>query len=304
VHFSHLYRSTYVFAYVLSALAVFIALGTVFSHDEPDTPARSILGAKAIFVVCELFVIGLIILAVWLGRHLAWHERWLNYRMLAEMLRHCRFLAFLSEFGSIQKPDAKRDQIWMLWYIRATMREIGLPTATLGDEYQKRILNATLVDEIAGPLGQLRYHQHNRESQHRIDHFLHRLGFGCFVATSIILVAYLALFGLLQVWETAALENFLLAAKPFVTFLTAGLPALGAAVAGIRVHGDFEGSAERSARMAKELEQLSDDYAGAIARGVILNESAEMLIRTAGVMSEDLQGWQVLYGRKRLALPA
>ena len=89
-----------------------------------------------------------------------------------------------------------------------------------------------------------------------------------------------------------------------MTFLSAGLPALGAAVAGIRVHGDFEGSAERSARMVKELEWLTADYEGAIARGVILNESAEMLIKTAGVMSEDLDVWQALYGRKRLALPA
>jgi hypothetical protein len=41
-----------------------------------------------------------------------------------------------------------------------------------------------------------------------------------------------------------------------------------------------------------------------MARGVILNESAEMLIKTARVMSEDLEVWQALYGRKRLALPA
>ena len=302
VHFSHLYRSTYVFAYFLSALAVFIALGTVFMHD--DVPARDVLGTKAIFVICELFVIGVIIAAVWLGRHFAWHERWLNYRMLAEMLRHGRFLAFLSEFGGIEKGDTKRDALWMVWYIRATMREIGLPTATLDTEYQKRILNAAMVDEIAGPMGQLRYHRHTGETQSRIDHLLHRLGFACFVATSIILVAYLVLFAFLQAFEIAALERFLLAAKSFVTFLSAGLPALGAAVAGIRVHGDFEGSAERSARMAKELDRLKDEYEGAMARGVILNESAEMLIKTARVMSEDLEVWQALYGRKRLALPA
>src|SRR4051794_23368774 len=173
----------------------------------------------------------------------------------------------------------------MVWYIRATMREIGLPTATLDAEYQKRALNAVLVDEITGPMGQLRYHRYTGESQARIDHLLHRLGFACFVATSIVLLAYLALFALLHIFDIAALERFLLAAKSFVTFLSAGLPALGAAVAGIRVHGDFEGSAERSARMADELEQLRQEYEGAMERGVILNESAELLIKTAGVMS-------------------
>ena len=57
-------------------------------------------------------------------------------------------------------------------------------------------------------------------------------------------------------------------------------------------------------RINEELDRLKEEYEGAMARGVILNESAEMLITTARVMSEDLEVWQALYGRKRLALPA
>jgi hypothetical protein len=304
VHFSHLYRSAYVFAYLLSALAVFIALGTVFIHDDPGDRPYDVLHTKAIFVICELVVIALIILAVWAGRRLLWHERWLNYRMLAEMLRHGRFFAYLSEFGRTQATERESERLWMLWYIRATMREIGLPTATLDGNYQKSILNATLVDEITGARGQIRYHQTTHESANHIDHLLHRLGVTCFVATSMILIAFLALFGLQQALGSSILENMLLVTKPIVTFLSAGLPALGAAVAGIRVHGDFDGQAERSAKMVDELNQIKDDYEGAIARGVILNESADLLIRTAGIMSEDLAVWQALYGRKRLALPA
>jgi hypothetical protein len=307
VYYSHLYRSAYVFAYFLSAVAVFIALGTVFSHDDPDTPARAVLGGKAVLVGSELVVIAAIILTVWLGRRAFWHERWLTYRALAEMLRHGRFLAFVSEFGRIQAsaPAAgDREPPWMLWYIRATMREIGLPTATLDGQYQHKILRATLADEIAGPRGQLAYHKHNVKSAHHIDHFLHLLGIGCFIVTSLILIAFLALFGLDRVFGFAPLENLLLAAKPVVTFLSAGLPALGAAVAGIRAHGDFEGSSERSAHMVGLLAGLSDEYAGAEAREANLDDTAELLITTARLMSEDLAAWQDLYGRKRLALPA
>src|SRR5262249_47418612 len=156
---------------------------------------------------------------------------------------------------------------WMLWYIRATMREIGLPAATFDDRYQERMLGATLADEIAGPNGQLAYHAANRESARKIDHVLHRLGIACFVVTSIILLVYLVLFGLDLAFAATPLETVLLAAKPFLTFASAGLPALGAAVAGIRVHGDFEGSMERSARMVGELERLKEDYAKAMAQG-------------------------------------
>src|SRR5262249_34134549 len=88
VHFSQLYRSAYVLAYSLSAIAVFISLSTILPIDLHAAAASM-----------EIIVIALIISLILLGRHLFWHERWLDYRALAESLRHGRYLAFLSEFG-------------------------------------------------------------------------------------------------------------------------------------------------------------------------------------------------------------
>jgi len=124
------------------------------------------------------------------------------------------------------------------------------------------------------------------------------------VLTSVILTVFLALFGLDRMAATAPIETFLFAAKPFLTFLSAGLPALGAAVAGIRVHGDFEESANRSARTLDQLAGLSDDYARTAKGDASLDDAADLLIATARVLSEDIAAWQDLYGRKRLTLPA
>ena len=213
-------------------------------------------------VALELLVIGVILAMVLIGRRLLWHERWLDYRALAENLRHGRFLAFVSEFGRIHGTPPggeQREPPWFLWYIRATMREIGLPNATLDGTYQWRLLNATLTHEIEGRDGQVAYHRANSANAERIDHVLHRLGVGCFVATFLILLAFLVTYGI--EWMMGATpaagthggcyENPLLCAKPWVTFLAAGLPALGAALAGIRVQGDFEGSRERSQTMLR-----------------------------------------------------
>jgi len=305
VHYSHLYRSAYVFCYVLSALAVFIALGTVFIRDDPNAAARDVLSTKAVLVGCELVVIGTIILIVWLGLNRRWHERWLNYRTLAEMLRHGRFLAFISEFGRRQANGAgARDAPWMLWYVRATMREIGLPGAILDGAYRRALLEAIYQEEIAGPQGQLEYNMHNIEVAREIDHLLHRLGMGCFVLTSVILAIFLALFLLDRAVVSAPIETLLLAVQPPLTFLSAGLPALGAAVAGIRVHGDFEASVRRSARTLDQLAGLSDEYTNMIKGEADLDDTAELLIATARVLSEDIAAWQDLYGRKRLTLPA
>jgi len=305
VHYSHLYRGAYVLCYFLSALAVFIALGTVFIHDDPQTPVREVLGTKAVFVTGELIVIGIIILIVWRGLNRRWHERWLNYRALAEMLRHGRFLAYAGEFGRTQTNAAgDRDTPWMLWYVRATMREIGLPAALLDSGYQQTLLSATFKDEIDGPQGQLSYNRHNIERAHEVDHFLHRLGIGCFVLTSMVLIIFLALFELDRMTATAPIEAFLYMAKPFLTFLSAGLPALGAAVAGIRIHGDFEATAKRSARTLDQLAELSGDYSRTARGRASLDDTADLLIATARVLSEDIAAWQDLYGRKRLSLPA
>ena len=81
------------------------------------------------------------------------------------------------------------------------------------------------------------------------------------------------------------------------------LPAIGAAVAGIRFTGDFEGYADRSMLTASELIVLKSRYARAV-DSLELDKTAAILIETARLMGEDIDGWQSLYTRKRLALPA
>ena len=70
------------------------------------------------------------------------------------------------------------------------------------------------------------------------------------------------------------------------------------------MHGDFEKSANRSARTLDQLAGLSDDYARAARSDASLGDTAELLIASARVLSEDIAAWQDLYGRKRLTLPA
>jgi hypothetical protein len=192
------------------------------------------------------------------------------------------------------------------------MREIGMPNAVLDATYQWQLLNATLTHEIEGPDGQLAYHRANIVSARLIDHRLHQLGVGCFIVTFIILLLFLLGYGVELIVERASAADthgagtskLLTFAKQGVTFLAAGLPALGAALAGIRVQGDFESSREGSEAMVDALEQLAQDYRTAESGRIDLEETARMLITTAQTMSEDVEAWQELYGRKRLTLPA
>lgn len=312
VYFSHRYRSAYILAYLLSSVAVFIGLVGAFVEN---------FYIKGAVVTAEFVVIVLIMALVFFGQRWAWHERWLEYRSLAESLRHGRFLAFVSEFGRVRERSAgvaTREPPWTLWYLRSTMRELGLPSAVLDSIYQWRVLNATVTYEIDE---QISYHEGNHRSVHRIDRLLHWIGIVCFLVTVVILTAFLLGF------YAELIHNFIhhfifgeikLAGEPPRTALghipsflrrwmfvcTAGLPALAAALAGIRGHGDFESAAERSASMIESLTLLKHDYESAMRQEGTLDDTAERLIAASRMMSEDLAAWEQLYGRKRLALPA
>lgn len=294
VYFSHHYRSAYVLAYLLAATAVFVALASLFWPDS-----------KFWFAIAELVVIILIIGIILLGRLLRWHERWLEYRALAESLRYSRFLAFVGEFGHVQDRPAAFDSPWVLWYLRATMREIGLPTAVIDGAYQWRLLHATLTDEIRGQSG---YHHDNSISVHKVDRMLHGLGMLCFGFTVFVLVifalsyAYMLHTGLAA--DEASWPYWIHWLKLHMIFVSAGLPALGAALAGIRVHGDFEGAEGRSDAMLNTLAVLELDCQRAMSRTIDLDETARLVLRAAREMSEDVHAFQELHGRKRLVLPA
>lgn len=90
IRYAQMFRSGHVANYVLSALAVLLALvGLLF-------PA-----AKVFLVLAELGTIGLLFLNTRAGTEGEWHRRWLQYRHLAESLRP---LFYLKETGLISTP--------------------------------------------------------------------------------------------------------------------------------------------------------------------------------------------------------
>jgi hypothetical protein len=123
------------------------------------------------------------------------------------------------------------------------------------------------------------------------------MGDSCFVFTLVILT------GFLSVWTLGAIDpNTLAHWAPYVTWITAFLPALGAAFAGIRFTGDFEGFAERSAKTGSELDALKQRCDLALDQ-LDFDMTANVLFESARIMAVDINGWSTLYGRKHLTLP-
>ncbi|HSS48421.1 MAG TPA: DUF4231 domain-containing protein, partial [Thermoanaerobaculia bacterium] len=113
------HRSSFIATYLLGALAVLAAFLGSHPKDLP-TLSNGILGNSHSFFFVELVFIGSILLLVQLNKRLHWHERWIDYRLLAEGLRQMRVLAPFARFTpSFEVPahlsEGTSTSTWFNW---------------------------------------------------------------------------------------------------------------------------------------------------------------------------------------------
>lgn len=285
IRYAQMFRSGHVANYVLSASAVLLAL---FGLLVPNI--------KFFLVLAELGTIGLLFLNTRAGTRGDWHRRWLQYRHLAESLRP---LVYLKATGLLSTPfrsdfvqgNAHREAgaDWTRWYAAAIWREMENPVGSIGDLETKWLVQQFTDHEI---VPQAQYHRVNAARMKHLDHALHNVG--NFLIGAVIAVCIIYLGGYLLAHDLAkSLTN------PFI-FLTAGLPAIGAAVFGLRGHGEHLLAASRSANSAVALEA-----AGArLAQVSDPEDLARELDHSASIMLADLNEWTIAYRERSLEIPA
>lgn len=289
VYYSLVYRSTYVFNYLFAAVAVALALVGIFVHDAT---------AKSYLVLTELVII-VAILITWLhGQGRQRHQRWLEYRRLAECLRHIRILAPLGREGPIGRPRRDlhaEEQDWVGWYAWSLRRLIPLPDSVVDPAYLAAVREAALSAEIAG---QLDYHTHNAERTEKLDSRIHHAGQIVFATTAAACVAFLCLVWFVGVPKEQEERELILGV---FTFLTALFPTLGAALGAIHVQGDFKTVAEQSARTAKRLAAVGRVLAD---EPLSFARLADRIEKVSDILMAELLEWQTIFRTRPLSLPA
>ena len=277
-HFAQTYRSGHILNFSLAASAVLIALGGLLFPSFHFSLA-----------IAEPLAIVLLVLNTWIGTRCEWHRRWLEYRQLAERIRPMRSLKLL---GIARPPiwdgdNFRRKISWVDWYARGEWRRLGCPCGRLADP--DALIRAIVSEEIEG---QIRYHQSNARLMHLLDHRLHALGMILFVI-SILGCATAILANL--VMPLLVVED-----RTWFVALSAGLPALGAAIFGIRMQGDFGATSERSLLTAQKLRRVADLLAEP---GLSFARQADLLEAAAAAMLSELGEWRRAYARRALELP-
>lgn len=291
IYYANHYRSSFAWIYLMGALAVLLALigkTAEVSHE-----------GELIFISAEVVVICVIIGLTSYGRHRRWHERWIDYRTLAERLRLVRFNCLLggvwqqvnmpSHLATYGNPAAT----WMHWYSRAVERAAGLPNCVVDQEYlssSKELLQKALL------AGQVRYHSGNFDRLESVDHRLHLFGSGLFLATLAACVVHLI----------AVSRHWAEPSNAWLIFCAAFLPALGAAMAAIRSQGEFHRVVKRSRAMHSELEKLSNAVEEVPVEGKALNSQAlqREVERSTRLMYNEVLDWRIVFQDRPLVWPA
>ncbi len=276
--YAQTYRSGHVFNFLLAAIAAVIGLSGLV-----------VPSGRLLLPIIEFGVVLAIILNTKVGLSREWHRRWLDYRQLAERLRPMRSLKLLGVAapdapGSAANPVARR---WIDWYAAAVWRALACPDGRIDRNGATALARSIAVHELAP---QIDYHRGGAERMERFDGRLERIGTGLFVLTIVGCVVSLALAGF-DPALSARMGNWM-------TFFSAGLPALGGALFGIRVQGDFHGSAARSLATAQLLAQIEHEMIGDRTR---LNRAADLVEQAARAMFSDLGEWQLINAQHDLA---
>ncbi len=280
--FGQIFRSAFVMNFALGSFAVLLAVSSLFGVH------------KLLFVVPEIALIVAVLANTWIGRERRWHKRWLEARELSERLRIAFLFWILGRRFSTS--SSRPEPSWAGWYARALVRAQGLRSGVLNAAG----LNATRSAIIQLIEDQCAYHKRNEREMEMIERRLERVGsifFGLAFATASFYV----------VWDLSyrfglhnPLGGYTELFKYLVIAATAGLPALATATYGIRIIGDFEGVARRSARSLAALEQIQHD----VASGPVDLDFLHAKVRAATeVMLGDVEIWRLGAESRTLAIP-
>jgi hypothetical protein len=294
-YYGNLYRSAFTINYLMGAWAVVFA----FLHFATRCPKWALR-----FNLTELALLFSIGFVYWIGRRRRWHERWIDYRLLAEYLRQLFFLVPLGP-GELSSPHLPKymsagdpKNTWMYWQYLALRREIGMIGGEFSSEYLESV--RAFLDGKNGIRGQIDYHEKNAERLEQLDTRFTWLG------TVFFLAAFAAAFFSLR--SLAALLKLPIESplfEPGMALCATALPAFGAAFAAIRSQGEFERVRKRSNAMLRTLQHIcrqldaphrTDEKISFIALNQIAAEAGQLMV-------DELLDWRIVFKERPLPEP-
>ena len=274
VYYGRLFRSSTASAFLLTIFAALFSATLMI-----------LFNVFGIWIFGQMLVTGLVLLDAAIGAKRRWHERWLDYRLLAERLRCLRFLHPLGlgldrASGLAWRPK----QSWVEWYVRRSERALGAPAGDMRLDDVARAARRLADVEIAG---QVDYHRRAFRQLGLLERRLGGVARWALWATT----AVVALLGIVAVAEWP-IDPW----RPLASVLLFALPAVTSAFAGVRAEADLLRLTERSAAAAVALARLRRVIGAA---APTYDRIAVAAMRAAAIMAAELSDWRFVLERRR-----
>lgn len=293
------YRSSYV---LIAALAVVIAASAIGEHFPHNFKIlTSAMGDLAMTAIAVLLVV---------NYYYRWHERWISYRLLAELLRKQAMLWTIGRSLPTQEilrsalscdyaEDGDRSKLprdaWIGWYFAAVTRSAPPLTGVFDTKKSDAALGAAaLITE------QIHYHRSRVVSSRAAASRMERAGqFFLFVGAAAGLVKS-AFWIAHHIGVAHHIDPPVEGLKAFVHFIAI----VSLSFVGLRTYSELPLLAQQSSRMIKILKNAEAELAAIdISAPSSSWELGHTMNSLALAMMQDVTGWMELFRLKILEAP-
>ncbi|MEH6552422.1 MAG: hypothetical protein V7744_20800 [Pseudomonadales bacterium] len=294
--FAAIHRDIYVSIYIFGAFALLTAAFALFGYAMHESISGTTNDTIQLACVLAELIFLLSILALYLSDHRnMYHQRWLEYRSLAEVLRSQTYLSMTGSnirVKELQKVEdiVEMDSIgiggpgrsWVYPYTETLIRWAGfngdcMSTAQV-QSVGELVRNQWLKEQQA-------YHIKNAATMQTMEEGLSSIGYWSFWATMLVVLLKLALklshvsFGHIQL---------------YLAYLATALPVLSTTTFAIRNHAEFEISAQRSHVMRIFFRQKIDHFADQAGNDSLKDTTKDLEEICAASINETSQ-WVEIY---------
>lgn len=257
IFYANKYRSAGVLKALIPLLAnIGLAIGFYWKWgDKPDIV--NVIG----FLVQAVSLYWLVTIVRAKNEKNKWHQKFIDYRILAECLRH---LTFLMPVGitlrelEIQSYNGNESLSWINWYLKSLVKGIGLPNMVVDKNKLSEKLNQFKEDVI---LKQIDYHEKKSKVMKCIGEKIQKIGVVLFTTGAIITVFRVVIHYACQLDSNLSWfpnQNYKLIKVPnFFNMLSLLFPAFGSVMFALATQLGFEQLGQRHMFMKEQLEQIS-----------------------------------------------
>lgn len=278
-YYANLYRSSFIYRFILGGFAVLFA-------------ALGYRGFKIFFVLQFLTILAILGLTKYANSH-RWHERLIDYRHLAELLRQISFLSPLGGTLSVSFPPhaAETKASWISWHFRAIVREAGPVGVEINGRYlqeYKKLLQTELE-------GQINYHRKTAKEHEQLGQSLMNTSLVLFLVS--LVTSFLRIVIDVLWFSPFAFKDIFTGA---IAIICISLPAFAAAFAGIRTQGEFVRMSQRYSAMEKSLIEVQQqlNHMNSLWQVEPLAEEATR------IMVNEVLDWRIVLKARPIPLPA